>query len=79
MESVMQTIRQARDSKVRKDNEVKNGNAPFLTETIIEGCQVKMRFDSVGDNKIMANIQSMLMSAHMDSSLATPPQGGESA
>jgi len=79
MESVIQTIRQARDNKVRKDNEVKNGNTPFLTEAVIEGCQVKMRFDSVGDSKIMTNIQSMLMSAHMDSSLATPSQGGESA
>jgi len=73
MESVIQTIRQARDNKLKKDND------PFLTETVIEGCQVKMRFDAVGDSKIMTNIQSMLMSAHMDSSLATPPQGGESA
>jgi len=79
MESVIQTIRQARDNKVRKDNGAKNGNTPFLTEAVIEGCQVKMRFDSVGDSKLMANIQSMLMSAHMDSSLATPQHGGESA
>ena len=73
MESVIQKIRQARDNKLKKDND------PFLTETVIEGCQVKMRFDAVGDSKIMTNIQSMLMSAHMVSSLATPPQGGESA
>ena len=73
MESVIQTIRQARDNKV------KNNSTLFMTETIIEGCQVKMRFDSVGDSNIMTNIQSMLMAAHMDSSLTTPPQGGESA
>jgi len=73
MESVIQIIKQARDNKVKKDN------APFSTEAVIEGCQVKMRFDTIGDNKIMTNIQSMLMSAHMDSSLATPPCGGESA
>jgi len=79
MESVIQTIRQARGNNMKQGNEVKNSNAPFLTETVIEGCQVKMRFDAVGDSKIMANIQSMLMAAHIDSSLATPPQGGESA
>ena len=73
MESVIQTIRQARDNKV------KNNSTLFLTETVIDGCHVKMRFDSVGDSKLMANIQSMLMSAHMDSSLATPQHGGESA
>jgi len=73
MESVIQTIRQARDNKLKKDND------SFLTEAVIEGCQVKMRFDTVGDSKIMANIQSMLMAAHMDSSVATPSQGGESA
>ena len=46
-------------------------------ESIIDGCHVKLRFNPTGDNKIFSNIQSMLLSAYLDSTLTAQP-GGES-
>ena len=72
MESVIEKIRQAReDDKRKRDN-------TFSTEIVVDGCQVKMRFDAVGDNKVMESIRSMLMSARVEATLAAPT-GGEAA
>jgi len=62
-------IKQARDemniqSKKSRTDEL------FPTETVIDGCHVKMRFDPVGDSNIISAIQSMLMSSHMDATLS---------
>ncbi|MCL1804598.1 MAG: hypothetical protein FWG28_01115 [Clostridiales bacterium] len=70
MESVMQKIRESREDKYKKQDNL------FDKDTSIDGCQVKIRFDEVGDNKVMSAIRSMLMSAHLDAALATPA-GGE--
>ena len=69
MESVMNKIRQAREDEIKRQAD-KN-----ITETVIDGCQVKLRFSAVGDNKIIPAIQSMLISSRLDSALS----GGESA
>ena len=69
MESVMQKIKQARedDNKKRVDKNI--------TETVVDGCQVKLRFSPIGDNKIIPAIKSMLISSRLDSVLS----GGETA
>ena len=69
MESVMNKIRQAREEETKRHAD-KN-----ITETVVDGCQVKLRFSSAGDNKIIPAIQSMLISSHLDTALS----GGESA
>lgn len=70
MESVLQKIRQARD-----DDNKRRADA-CITEAVVDGCQVIMRFDADGDSKVMSAIKSMLMSAHMDAAFSTP-RGGE--
>ncbi|MCL1855819.1 MAG: hypothetical protein FWF86_08810 [Clostridia bacterium] len=70
MESVMQKIRESREDKYKGQDKL------FNNETVVDGCQVKIRFDEVGDSKVMSAIRSMLMSAHLDAALATPA-GGE--
>ena len=69
MESVMSKIRQAREEETKRHAD-KN-----IIETIIDGCQVKLHFSSIDDNKIIPAIQSMLISSHLDTALS----GGESA
>ena len=71
MESVMQKIKQAREDDNRKRVD-KN-----ITETVVDGCTVKLRFSSVGDNKIIPAIKSMLISSRLDTVL-TATTGGES-
>ena len=72
MESVMKKIRQAREIDIKKRTET------YPTETIVDGCQVKLRFSTIGDNKIIPAIQSMLISSHLDAALALS-NGGETA
>ena len=72
MESVIQRIREARDDKNSTRIE------PSVTETTVDGCQVKIRFDAYGDKNIMTAIRSMLISAHLDAVLAGS-SGGEQA
>jgi len=72
MESVIQKIRQARDDENRKKLDVSKH------ETVVDGCQVKMRFDPIGDSKVLSAIQSMLISAYLDAAFA-PSVGGENA
>jgi hypothetical protein len=72
MESVIQKIQEARGEKI------KTRAGTQITETIVDGCPVKIRFDAVGDGKAMVIIRSMLMSAHLDAALTATP-GGESA
>ena len=55
MDSVIEMIRQAHDGKSKRQAD------DNITETVIDGCQVKMRFNSTGDNKIITAIQSMLL------------------
>jgi len=72
MESVLQQIREARENKksVRADI--------CVYEAVVDGCQVKMRFNNENDNTIMESIRSMLLSARFDSML-TAKAGGESS
>ena len=70
MESVIQKIRTNRDGNNMKQT------LPFFTDTVIDGCQVKIHFDAVGDSKIITSIRSMLISAHMDFAFSSP-NGGE--
>jgi len=70
MESVMQKIRKAREDKHRRQDDL------CIKETVVDGCQVIIRFDEVGDSKVMSTIRSMLMSAHLDATLSAPT-GGE--
>ena len=72
MESVMQQIKNARES-----NKKKQANAN-THEAIVDGCQVKLKFNPTGDSKVMSSIQSMLLSAHMEVALKKAT-GGESA
>ena len=69
MESVMQKIKQAREEENKKRAE------KYITETVVDGCHVRLRFPAVGDNKIIPAIQSMLISSHLDNTLS----GGEPA
>jgi len=69
MESVIEKIRQARDD----DKKRKTGEC--ITETIVDGCHVTMRFDAIGDTKAMAAIKSMLMSAHLDAAISSSHGG----
>jgi len=70
MESVLKKIRQAREteSKQRADTNI--------TDTVVDGCQVRMRFCSTGDSKVMSAIQAMLISSYLESAFTTQP-GGE--
>jgi len=70
MESVIQKIREARDDKNKKQSD------RFPSETVVDGCVVKIRFAEDADNKVMAAVRSMLMSAHFDATLVAPT-GGE--
>ena len=69
MESVIQKIREAREDKYRTRIE------PSVTETIVDGCQVKIRFNADGDKNIMTVVRAMLMSAHLDAALIECPRG----
>jgi len=71
MESVMEQIKQARQTK-------KKNTETFPAETIIDGCHVTMRFDSVGDHKVFNTIRSMLISAHTEAILVPASGGGQS-
>ena len=73
MESDMHTIHEAR----KKQNEKRVATQTKQTkEVIVNGCLVKLRFDAIGDHRIMTNIQAMLIAAHIESTFA-PPTGGE--
>ncbi|MCL2681822.1 MAG: hypothetical protein FWE43_04965 [Streptococcaceae bacterium] len=72
MESVMQQIKTAREDKKKRQADA------HTHETIVDGCQVKLRFSPIGDSKIMSSIQSMLLSAHLEVAL-NKSAGGESA
>ena len=71
MESVIQQIQQSRNDKNKKRIDIN------IIETVIDDCQVKMRFDAIGDNKIITAIKSMLLSAHLEAAFSALP-GGES-
>jgi len=69
MESIMNKIRQAREEESKRQAD-KN-----ITETVVDGCQVKLRFSSNGDNKVIPAIQSMLISSRLDAALTTKNGG----
>ena len=69
MESVMKKIRQAREEETKRQAE------KHITETVVDGCNVKIRFAAIGDSKVMNAVQSMLISAHLDA----VTRGGELA
>ena len=66
----MRKIREAREDEKKKKTD------PFITDAVIDGCQVKIHFADNCDNKTIANIRSMLMSAHLDAVLIAS-SGGE--
>ena len=63
MESVIQKIRQSRE-----DDHEKQPDAT-ITETVVDGCSVKISFASHSDNNNMSVIRSMLISAHLNNAL----------
>jgi hypothetical protein len=72
MESVIEYIRKSKENKKTTHPDT------YVYEAIVQGCQVKLRFNSGGDSAIMKNIRSMLLSSRFDSMLAAQA-GGESA
>lgn len=70
MESVMNIIREARKAEIQKRKDLYN------QETVINGCHVKIRFDPIGSKDVLASIQSMLISAHVDGALSSSCGGG---
>ena len=74
MESVLKEIRQSREKKKSVQADI------YVYETVVDGCQVKMRFnngnESSNDHSIMESIHSMLLSARFDS-MITAKAGGE--
>ena len=60
MESVMNKIGQARADEIKRQAE------KYITETVVDGCDVKIRFAAIGDSKVMTAVQSMLITAHMN-------------
>ena len=60
MESVLERIRQANAEKRN-------------TETVVDGCQVKMRFSSHDDTAVLKSVQSILISSYLETLLA--PRG----
>ena len=67
MESVMQKIKQAREEETKRRAD------KYITETVVDGCHIRLRFSAVGDNKIIPAIQSMLISSHLDTVLGGEP------
>jgi len=72
MESVMQQIKTAREDKKKRQVDA------HIHETVVDGCQVKLRFSPIGDSKIMSSVQFILLSAHLEAAL-DKSSGGESA
>ena len=70
MESVMNKIRQAREEETKRQAD------KYITEAIVDGCNVKIRFAAIGDSKVLSSVQSMLISAHMDAAFKSPIGGG---
>jgi len=68
----MNKIRQAREEETKRQAD------KYITETVVDGYQVKLRFSSIGDSKIIPAIQSMLISSRLDTEL-TATTGGETA
>lgn len=60
MDSVIQQIRQHREDSKRQ-------TLISSSEIVIDGCPIKLNFDAVGDNKIIPAVQSILVSAFVDS------------
>ena len=73
MESVMQEIRRAREEK----NSVRAN--VVIYETVLDGCQIKMKFSDKSDSSIIESIRSMLLSARFNSMLTTAQTGGETS
>ena len=70
MESVTLQLRQARENKKKTQVDT------YIYETVVDNCEVIMRFGRSNDN--LETIRSMLLSAHLDN-VFTMPSGGESA
>jgi len=60
----MQKIKQAREEESKRRAEIN------ITETVVDGCHVRLRFAATCDNKIIPAIQSMLISSHLDAALS---------
>jgi hypothetical protein len=69
MESVLKRIRDARDN----DNKRRAGVS--ISELVVDGCQVKVRFDQRGDSAALSAVKDMLISTHLESILVSAPGG----
>ena len=67
MESVLEKIRQARETEPKRQAEA------YPTETVVDGCSVKLRFAAFGDAKVIPAVQSMLISAYLDAKTGGEP------
>jgi hypothetical protein len=65
MESVLKKIKDARDEE-NKRRAYEN-----ISETVIDGCQVKIRFDPHGDISVLSAVKEMLISTHLETILAS--------
>jgi hypothetical protein len=65
MESVIEMIRHAREGENMRRDDINTGTH------VVDGCMVRLRFDAVGDSRILPAIQSMLISAHLDSAFTS--------
>jgi len=70
MESVIDKIRQSREEEAQKRAESN------IKETVIDGCQVRMRFGNSNSANILSAIKTMLISAHFDTALAAATSAG---
>ena len=61
MESVIEKIKQARSDANKRQADITSA------ETVIDGCQVKIRFSPISDSGVVDSIKAMLISAYLDS------------
>lgn len=69
MESVLRQIKQARKKMKTLQTDV------YVYDAVVDGCQVRMRFNKDSDSSIMKNIRAMLLSARFDAMLTTQAGG----
>jgi len=70
MESVIEKIKRHREYE-------RNIRISMDTsDTVVDGCVVRMRYDAVGDDSIIPAVRAMLVSAQMDALLAIGGSGG---
>lgn len=64
MESVLKKIRDARAEDCKRRAETNS------YETVVDGCQVRVRFDPRGNSAVLPAVKNMLISAHLETVMA---------